>query len=269
MTTQPAVQHSPLPPRILGIQPLPDPPTGLDRMRQIPHIARNQEMLQHHFQHRPDVLVSGDGYFCRIAAARSGWLKPDCVVAFGVNPENILDRNGYVINEVGKPPEFVLEVGSPSTGRRDVLVKPHIYAGFGVAEYWRFDWTGGEYHGAPLWGGRREGLNYRPIPLQQNADGLIWGRSEALGLDLCWERGRLNLYDPAAQCYLEDLSTAARRADAAALRADAAAERADAEAERADAAQAAYALMEARNARLEARQAELEAELRRLRGETP
>ena len=262
MTTQPAVQQPPVPPRIPNIQPLPDPPTGLDRMRQIPHIARNQEMLQHHFRHRPDVLVSGDGYFCRIAAARSGWLKPDCVVAFGVNPENILDRNGYVINEVGKPPEFVLEVGSPSTGRRDVLVKPHIYAGFGVAEYWRFDWTGGEYHGAPLWGGRRAGLNYRPIPLQRNAAGLIWGHSEALGLDLCWENGHLNLYDPAAQRYLEDLNDAAQRADAEAQRA------AD-EAQRADAAQAAYALMEARNTELEARNAAMEAELRRLRGETP
>ena len=49
----------------------------------------------------------------------------------------------YTISEIGKPPDFVLEVASEGTGRRDYTVKRDIYAGYGVTEYWRFDHTGG------------------------------------------------------------------------------------------------------------------------------
>ena len=63
---------------------------------------------------------------------------PDCVVAFGVDPVAIVSRNGYVIQHAGKPPDFVLEVASISTGRRDYTVKRVGYAGYGVREYWRF-----------------------------------------------------------------------------------------------------------------------------------
>ena len=64
-------------------------------------------------------------------------------MAFGVDPAAIFARNGYVISEVGKPPDFVLEVASESTGRRDYTHKRAIYAEYGVAEYWRFDRSGG------------------------------------------------------------------------------------------------------------------------------
>ena len=49
---------------------------------------------------------------------------PDGLVAKGVSdPQGIIWRNGYVISEVGKPPDFVLEVASRSAGRRDYTVK--------------------------------------------------------------------------------------------------------------------------------------------------
>lgn len=48
-------------------------------------------------------------------------------------------QNGYVISDQGKPPEFILEVGLPSTRREDTGRKREFYARLGVLEYWRFD----------------------------------------------------------------------------------------------------------------------------------
>ena len=124
------------------------------------------------------------------------------MVAFGVNPDAIVARNGYVISDVGKPPDFVLEVASRSTGRRDYTVKRAGYACYGVGEYWRFDHTGGRYHDAALAGDRLVNGVYEPIRINEEPDGVRWGHSPVLGLDLCWERGELRFYDPAAGEYL-------------------------------------------------------------------
>ena len=62
--------------------------------------------------------------------------------------------NGYIVSRQGKPPDFVLEVASESTGAMDTGVKRDNYEYLGVAEYWRFDETGGCWHGAPLAGDR-------------------------------------------------------------------------------------------------------------------
>ena len=43
---------------------------------------------------------------------------------------------------------------------------------------------------------------YVPIPIERTADGVIWGHSEVLGLDVCWDSGRLRFYDPSAGAYL-------------------------------------------------------------------
>ena len=48
---------------------------------------------------------------------------PDCVVAFGVDPDAVRNRNGYVIDDVGKPPEVVVEIASESTGKADYTRK--------------------------------------------------------------------------------------------------------------------------------------------------
>ena len=140
---------------------------------------------------------------------------------------------------MGKPPEFVLESGSASTGRRDYTVKRDIYAGLGVTEYWRFDHTGGEFRGVPLAGDSLVEGGYLPIPLSTTDDGVVWGHSQVLGLDVCWDKGRPRFYDPGEGEYLLDyaellalsdatmaaLSESAARADAETLRAN------DAEAE--------------------------------------
>ena len=255
----PPAETRPAPPA--RIEPLPDPKRKPDAMRQYHHISGAYHVLFRYFRRRPDVLVASEGYLCHYADDRSDYVVPDCIVAFGVNPVAIRDqRNGYVISEVGKPPEFVLEVASESTGKLDYMVKPGIYAGFGVAEYWRFDRTGGRLHDAPLAGDRLVAGAYQPIELSTGADGMLWGYSEVLGLYLCWDRGRLRFYDPVREDFLPDPEETADLAEAEAAARAAAEARADAEAAaRADEARA--------RAAAEARADAAEAELRRLRRE--
>ena len=274
MTTKPIPAAPPAPPQPqlllpqypAGIEPLPTPPRKPDAMLQYPHASRAYLILEDHFIHRPEVLVAGDGYLCRYADDRSGYVVPDCIVAFGVNSVAIRDqRNGYVISEVGKPPEFALEVASESTGKRDYTSKPGIYAGFGVAEYWRFDRTGGQLHDAPLAGDRLVDGAYTPIPLTTNADGVIWGRSDVLGLDLCWDSGRLRFYDPVAGEYLPDLTQWRVRARAAETQSETNRARADAAEAQSETNRARADAAEAQSETDRARADAAEAELRRLR----
>ena len=234
------------------LEPLPDPPREPD-MQQTEGIVAFHLALRLYFARRDDVLISGEGFLRHEATNNAERLAPDCVVAFGVNPEGIVARNGYVISEVGKPPDFVLEVASRSTGRRDYTVKREGYAGYGVTEYWRFDHTGGRYHDAPLAGDMLVGDEYEPVVIHEEAEGLLWGHSAVLGLDLCWDDGQLRFRDPATGEFLPTLEE---------LQAEAEAERAARETAEARAESERAARQSA-----EARVAELEAELRRLRGE--
>ena len=94
------------------------------------------------------------------------------------------------------------KVASPTTGRRDYTGKRNDYAAFGIPEYWRFDPSGGRHHDAPLAGDRLVEGTYQPIEVQETGTGRFHGHSDVLGLDLCWEDGRLRWWDPAAQGYL-------------------------------------------------------------------
>ena len=192
--------------------PLPDPPKKPD-MQQFNHYHRTAigNTIYRHFSHRPDVLVSGEGYLCfERSQIRSGWLEPDLVVAFGVDPDAIEDNNGYEIDDVGKPPELVLEVASQHTGRRDYTVKREGYARYNVGEYWRFDYTGGRYHDAPLAGDLLIDGRYAPIPLADDRPGKMYGMlsgySPSLDLYLCWDEGKLRFYDPKTDEFLLDPS---------------------------------------------------------------
>ena len=180
---------------------LPDPYREPD-MEQHRSVSDFDAILMAHFAHLGDVLVAGGGFLRNDPRDEREIFAPDCVVAFGVDPDAIVSRNGYVIQHAGKPPDFVLEVASLSTGRRDYTVKREGYAGYGVQEYWRFDHTGGQYHDAPLAGDVLTGEEYTPIPINRDPDGLIWGHSEVLGLDLCWDEGTLRLRDPATSRFL-------------------------------------------------------------------
>ena len=157
---------------------------------------------------------------------------PDLLIAFDVDPDLRREQNGYIVSEQGKPPDFVLEVASSSTGRNDETVKRDYYANMGVGEYWRFDSSGGQWHSTALAGDLLVDGRYRPIPVEQGADGVFRGYSPALRLELHWEDGNLRWWDPSGSRYLEThfeviaaRAEAEDRADAAETRAAAAEER--------------------------------------------
>ena len=192
------------------------------------------------------LLVTADRWIVQhLSSFRERARYPDLLVAFDVDPDAYRSSNGYVIAEQGKPPDFVLEIASASTGAMDVGAKRDDYESFGIREYWRFDETG-EFHGARLAGDRLVGGRYEPIPIEALPDGGLEVYSESLDLTLRWQAERLGWHDPISGQHIATIEEERGRADD---------ERARADAER-----AAYL-------RSERRVRELETELRRLRGD--
>ncbi len=122
---------------------LPDPPDrDPDQMTSFKHLAMtgNAHFHKAHLGNTETTVVGGELYFA-LDRREPGtdFRKPDLLVAFDADPELYEENNGYVISEQGKPPEFVLEIASPSTRATDNTVKRDFYARHGVLEYWRFD----------------------------------------------------------------------------------------------------------------------------------
>ena len=159
------------------------------------HLTGNPHFLVQHFG-QPETTIIGAELFL-VAARRSRPVRvPDLLIAFDVDTELYYEQNGYVIADQGKPPDFVLEVASPSTARIDTVDKRVDYAAFGIPEYWRFDHAG-ESHGARLAGDRLVGDRYEPIEIVELAPDILQGESQALNLRLRWDHGELGWYDPA------------------------------------------------------------------------
>ena len=229
----------------------------------------------------PTALVAADILMYPEEGNNRNFIAPDVLVGLGLGTRN---RSSYFVWVEGKPPDWVLEVASPSTQKKDRDRKRCRYAEIGVPEYWMFDPRGGVYPpGTP----RLQGLElvageYRALP-PQIAEGGRTIRSEVLGLDIRVEGELLRFRDPATGRdipHRAEVVAAAERAKAAAERAQATAERAEAQAKR-EAAQrkaaeakaereAARAIREASaRSSAEARVAQLEAALRRSRAGQP
>ena len=110
---------------------------------------------------------------------------PDYYLARNVNVAAIRGETAYNLWEVGKPPEWALEVASPSTYERDLYEKPARYAEIGIGEYWMFDPTGGDLYGQTLMGFELVDGRYEPVELVRNEHGLLSGYSRELGVRLC------------------------------------------------------------------------------------
>ena len=150
------------------------------------------------------VFVSSDTILCYDRSDLNIRIQPDCYVAFGVDVQAIRERELYLPWEVGKVPDFALEVASRTTARRDRTTKRDIYRRMGVPELWLVDGTGGEMHGAPLTGWRLENGEYAPIPITSESDGGVSGYSPAIGLRLTFAGGRFRFQDPSTGEYLVD-----------------------------------------------------------------
>lgn len=216
--------------RYKHVEPLPDPPPReMFVVNQFSHSARANYTLSWVFRGRDDVFWGGEGFLC--IDTRPGSLRfiPDCMVAYGVDPGYVFARNGYVISEMGKPPDFVMEIGSRTTGRVDISRKREGYASFGIPEYWRFDETGGDYHGQPLAGDRLVNGVYEPIPLNYEPDGTIWGHSEILGLDIYWQDKKLRIMDPATGEFFPEYNDVMEERESAMIEREAALQERDSE----------------------------------------
>ena len=231
------------------------PPDHMEQSREIHEVI---DLLFAHFtdfHRRPDVFVDTDTNVCYDPSNLNVRVAPDVYVAFGVDAEAIRPRHIYLPWEVGKVPDWVLEVASDSTRRVDLVRKPPIYAQIGIPEFWRFDPTGGRYYRFQLNGLKLVDGEYQPIELTTEPDGILKGYSEILELSLAWDEGWPRFYDPATGSYLENW-----RDDRDALRVERVARQADRLALRAE---------RERWAADQERIRQLEEELRRLRGERP
>ena len=179
---------------------LPDPPEDPeDKMTSFDHltITGSAHYLAQHLGNPGTTLVAGDRYLVlRPTLSLAGSRYPDLLVAFGVDPAAYKASNGYIISEQGKPPDFVLEIASRSTGGIDATEKREDYAALAIGEYWRFDETG-EYHGTRLAGERLADGVYIAIEIEELPGGSLQGYSPVLDLNIRWERGELVFYDPA------------------------------------------------------------------------
>ena len=109
--------------------PLPDGET------QSPIFVAIQGMLTGFFSKIRGARVNGDTFIYFIEGNPRRSVSPDCYVVLGLSDEVIASierRNSYLLWEVGKPPDFVLEIGSPSTGSVDLGSKRDLYAEIGV-----------------------------------------------------------------------------------------------------------------------------------------
>ena len=142
-----------------------------------------------HIRKRPEAFVVGNmELHYNQPGEPVSKLVPDLMVVFGAagRPET-----SYRIWEQGKVPDFVLEVISRSTQKRDRTEKKAIYESIGVREYWLFDPTGA-YLEPRLRGYYLERDKYVPLrPIDRRAGNTYW--SEVLGLRLRVEGASVQL----------------------------------------------------------------------------
>ena len=193
--------------------------------RQVVAIEDGFGGLRAHWRGRWDVFVGSDQFIhwdrsyhpCKNPANPP--VAPDVYVAFGVAKRH---RRSYVVWEEGKPPDFVLEVVSPSSRRRDRDEKPGIYAKMRVPECFLYD-PDGKLTPA-LWGFALRDGAYVPLQEETVAEGVVGIRSKVLGLCLCIRPVgpdpldvSLGWYDPAAGEFLptrHELADAKQQAEA-------------------------------------------------------
>ena len=191
MTTKPRATRT--------FPPLPYPPERKpEDMTSFDHLTKNggAHHLAQHFGHPDTTVVGGERYIIREPDTPAADRRfPDLLIAFDADPEAYQDSNSYVISEQGKPPDFVMEIASESTGQEDTGNKRTWYAGLGIPEYWRFDQTG-RFHGSRLAGDRLVDGRYEPIAIEEVEAGVLQGYSAALGLFVRWEHGELRWHDP-------------------------------------------------------------------------
>jgi len=155
--------------------------------RHVQQLGRLLEALDLHFAEEPDVYVGGNNLIYYVRGDRRRFVAPDLFVARGVGKQ---ERRVYLTWREGKAPDFILELLSWETQRRDRTTKKQFYQDvFRTREYFLFDPDTGFLDGYRL---DRTG-RYQELPSDER--GRI--ESEVLGLTLGVDRlGWLRAYRP-------------------------------------------------------------------------
>jgi Uma2 family endonuclease len=167
------------------------------------------DILEQYFQHAPDVHVSGNLLLYYEEGNPRKSVSPDVFMVRGLSKKEL-----RVYKTWEQPPtlDFVLELVSPSTFRRDFTEKKEIYEKIlRVKEYYIYD---------PYGEIEPDFIGFRLVDGVYGAIEFIEGRllSETLGLELEALEGMLGLYNPVLGAWLE---TSRDRVDKAETRATA------------------------------------------------
>lgn len=177
--------------------------------------------LRVRYQGRDDVYVAGDMLIYYRMNRNDVRVAPDVFVVFGATGNH--PRDSWLVWREGRAPDFIMEVASPSTWRRDATEKRRIYADMGVTEYTRFDPTG-DHFTPPLVMETLDGTEYREQPLTTDDYGNLRAYSAVLDLDICVTPDlKLRLYDPTAGQWLrthQETEDARRNSEEARLAAE-------------------------------------------------
>ncbi len=245
-----------------------DEPEPEDRVLQFPPLYRVIGILFEMYKDSPDVFATGGGFILYDETNGNRRVAPDFLIAFDVDAVYIRESEmpNYIVWEIGKVPDFVMEVASESTAANDLGHKRDLYERLGVQEYWRFDHhKGSKYYGQPLAGERLVDGVYQPYEINVDEDGSLKGYSELLDMVFYWDGDEFDALDPETGMTLHKITVAEMARDAAAERAEAAEARIAEEEARAQAAEAHAQASEARAEESEARERELLEEIARLR----
>ena len=137
-------------------------------------LVRLRVNLEEHFRNVPKVVLEGNMFLYYEQGDNTKSVAPDMYV---VLDHDLGGRGTYQLWAEGKPPDFALEVVSPSSKIRNHEDKRELYARLGIAEYFLFQ-PNEQQSGQRLWGYRLWGRNY--VELQAGPCGELV--SERLGV---------------------------------------------------------------------------------------
>ena len=186
-----------------------DPEPIEDGMLQEDTIVRLMFGLKAWFRGK-NVFVASDGFIFWNRLNGNDRVGPDGFIALDTDPDFVYQFPNYLVWEVGKPPDFVMEVASKSTASNDLGYKRNLYAWLGITEYWRFDSSGDELYPTELMGERLVDGEYVPYELNEEPDGSVWSHSEVLGLDFWWTGFRFDIRDPLTGLSIDTVEVAER-----------------------------------------------------------
>ena len=166
------------------------------------HEPSHMRSIAIHFGNYESTFVLSEVPVSPYATIRRENRKPDLIVTFDCDRDLLIRQKGYSILAQGKPPDFVLEVASESTGVVDYTDKRRDYANCGIPEYWRFDPSGGFFHEVALAGDRLVEGEYQRIEIQVVGERTYRGYSEVLGLWVYWDERQLRWFDPKSEQFL-------------------------------------------------------------------